>query len=198
MRGWNKETVIEIMKYIKVKIWLMLSYLIATWFYIGKLPAPGTCAAASVYPIYHFIVKYSGSCKEVKLILFISTIALYILGYITIKDFQKRTNTFDHNSIVIDEVIGQLLTLALSFESLYSIINQTHNIMKISNEKLIFLAAFIVFRIFDIIKPSVIGYMDLRYKNACGVIFDDVLAAVFSSLLFYYVDMLIKLFVHFS
>jgi phosphatidylglycerophosphatase A len=41
-------------------------------------------------------------------------------------------------------------------------------------------AAFFIFRIFDVWKPFPIRYFDEHIKNGFGVMFDDILAAVYS------------------
>jgi phosphatidylglycerophosphatase A len=46
------------------------------------------------------------------------------------------------------------------------------------------LAAFVVFRFFDMVKPPPIRYFDRRFKSGAGVMFDDVLAAGYTLLLF--------------
>jgi len=45
------------------------------------------------------------------------------------------------------------------------------------------LAGFLVFRFFDILKPPPIRYFDSHWKNGFGVMFDDLLAALYTLLL---------------
>ena len=69
----------------------------------------------------------------------------------------------DHGAIVWDEVVAFLLVLPFTPQALYWQ-----------------LAAFVLFRIFDIAKPPPIRYFDRNVKGGFGAMFDDVLAAVYT------------------
>src|SRR5690606_38535320 len=69
----------------------------------------------------------------------------------------------DHGGIVWDEMVGYWLTMFLAPAGW-----------------LWMLAGFFVFRFFDIIKPWPIGWVDRRVAGGFGIMFDDVLAAVYS------------------
>ena len=43
-------------------------------------------------------------------------IVFLTIGIVAVQRFQKKTSTYDHSYIIIDEVIGQLLTLYISFK----------------------------------------------------------------------------------
>ena len=132
----------------------------------------------------------SSSNAQDKLLLTI--LVLFIIGLIAVKKFQKTTNTYDHSYIVIDEVIGQLLTLYISLNWLSHL---SHLIpLNISEKNLIFLIALATFRYFDIKKPLIIDYVNRKYKGAFGVIFDDILAAIFASVSIYVVYLVANLF----
>ncbi|MBM3407163.1 MAG: phosphatidylglycerophosphatase A [Betaproteobacteria bacterium] len=73
----------------------------------------------------------------------------------------------DHSAIVWDEVVAFWLVLAF-----------------LPTDWLSQLAAFAVFRFFDIVKPPPIGYFDARLKGGFGIMFDDALAAFFTLLVF--------------
>lgn len=74
-----------------------------------------------------------------------------------------KLGVHDHSGIVIDEIAG--IWLALSF-------------MPISWPWL--LAAFLVFRLFDIVKPWPIGVLDRRVGGGLGIMLDDLAAGVFT------------------
>ena len=158
--------------------------IVCTWFYIGRIPiAPGTLGAIAAYPLYYLLLISSLDANQAIYSLFIVLIFLTIISHFAIKKFQKVTNTFDHRSIVVDEVIGQLLTLAISFKWLYSIstwINLPYHDLHVS-----FVIALIAFRYFDIKKPFFIGYIDRRWKNSFSVLLDDILAALLASCVIY-------------
>ena len=77
----------------------------------------------------------------------------------------------DPQEIVIDEVVGQIITLLAIpiYETLYPI-NQIYYCV----------AAFLFFRLFDIFKPYPISYVDDNIKGALGIMLDDIFAAVYS------------------
>ena len=91
------------------------------------------------------------------------------------KDAAAGTEEHDPSEIVIDEVAGQWIALwpvALGAQ-----------MMGIESARLWpgYLAAFILFRLFDIWKPSLIGKADRR-GDAVGVMLDDVIAGVFAAI----------------
>ena len=74
----------------------------------------------------------------------------------------------DPKFIIIDEYLGQSYALIFCDENLLQ-----------------YFFAFLFFRIFDIVKPFPINLIDL-HKNSFGVIFDDILAGIFSGLIIYF------------
>ncbi|MSO13622.1 phosphatidylglycerophosphatase A [Candidatus Aquarickettsia rohweri] len=182
-------------KKVKFKVPFSWYSIISTWFYVGKLPAPGTCGSIAVYPLYYFIIMHSNSLNNIKSKLLLAIITFCIIGSFAIKKFQKTTNTYDHSYIVIDEVIGQLLTLYISLEWIYSLIKKIPFFINISTSTLVFLIALIPFRYFDIKKPLIIDYVNRKYKGTFGVIFDDILAAIFASVTIYVINLIVSLFI---
>lgn len=73
----------------------------------------------------------------------------------------------DPKFVVIDEYIGQAVALIFCKQDILD-----------------YLIAFVGFRFLDIIKPFPINYID-KIKNAYGVVFDDLFAGIFISLLFF-------------
>ena len=69
----------------------------------------------------------------------------------------------DHGAIVWDEIVGYLLTMAFVTPNLVNII-----------------IGFVLFRVFDIIKPWPIKLLDRSVHGGFGIMIDDVLAAVFA------------------
>lgn len=79
----------------------------------------------------------------------------------------RHLGVSDHGSIVWDEIVAIWLVLWL--------VPQT-----VADQ----VAAFVLFRVIDIVKPQPIRYFDAKWKNGFGVMFDDLLAAFFTLLLF--------------
>lgn len=76
-----------------------------------------------------------------------------------------------------------ILTFALAFQPCYLITKSIYqSIPLLRPEMICFLIGLIIFRIFDITKPSLIGYVDRRVKTGFGVLLDDIMAAVFAAI----------------
>lgn len=184
----------------KAKISVPFSFygIIVTWFYIGCFRiAPGTLGSIASYPLYYLMIEGSSTRKELVLSLAVLVIVLAILGIWAISRFQRVTKTFDHSCVVIDEVVGMLLTITLSYEWLGDLARWARDnyLDGMHVRDIIFLLALMVFRYFDIRKPFIIRYVDRHVKNAFGVMLDDVLAALFASGVICIANMLLQKFI---
>ena len=134
---------------------------ISTFFGAGYFPvAPGTFACAIVALGYRFGAVRLEPLPYVGLIVLIS-----VLGVATADVHSKTLQQKDPRSIVIDEVVGQLIALFSAP----------------AGWGWIFLG-FFLFRLFDILKPRPIRDLE-RLPGGWGIMADDVLAGVFSALL---------------
>lgn len=139
--------------------------LFLTFFYSGcSKIAPGTCGSlAALIPAY-LILKYL-SIES----LFLLSFLIFLVSIKIIDKYEQESLTHDDKQIVIDEVAGLFLALSLSAwasASYFSLI-----------------LAFVLFRLFDIVKPSIIGKVDKKIKGGLGVMGDDMLAGFFAGLL---------------
>ena len=134
-------------------------YITSTCFYLGKIPiAPGTMASLATLLIWPLIpLNY--------FIQIIILIILFIIGIISSKIIAKEMNEKDPSEIVIDEVVGMGISLFM-----------------LPNEIILYLFAFIIFRILDILKPSFI-YSIQKLPNGWGIMLDDVVAGIFTWLI---------------
>ena len=87
----------------------------------------------------------------------------------------------DPSFIVVDEFIGQSVTFLLISNSLISKTNVIPYII-----------GFILFRIFDVVKPYPVNYADKKIQNAFGVIVDDIFAGIYATILLYVISYLFK------
>jgi len=160
------------------------STLISTIFFIGFIPfAPGTFGSLAAFPIYFFTLQFTSSFLQASEYLLILAVILTLVGLWAIGKYQEITYNPDHPSVVIDEVIGMLVTLALAFEPAYQIgeaLIVKGYFTEYSQTYHAFAIAFLAFRYFDISKPLLIGLVDRRLKTPFGVILDDILAGVFA------------------
>ncbi len=107
--------------------------------------------------------------------LLIINLVIFILSIYLIDSLKNFFSNIDAKEIVIDEFIGQSIPI-LSF---YSFLEKENINMFI----IVVFASFILFRIFDIFKPYPINLIDQKLKNGFGVMLDDMIAGIFSSIL---------------
>ena len=135
--------------------------LFVTWFGSGWLPwAPGTWGSLAALPFAWLILTYGGPG-----LLALAALALFGAGCWAADIAARETQTKDPGWIVVDEVVGQWLTLLAAPQSLIG-----------------YAAAFLLFRLFDIWKPWPIGWADQRLEGGFGIMFDDVLAAIYAAI----------------
>ena len=140
----------------------VFSSLVNTCFLFGKSPiAPGT--AGSVFAILVWFIFFPALGETGLLFLFL----IIILSYFTISFELENTNKKDPQHIVIDEAVGMWLSL------LFISFNDYINIA----------LAFILFRLLDILKPSLINRSQ-SIKGPGGVLMDDIISGVITSLVF--------------
>ncbi|WQX71684.1 phosphatidylglycerophosphatase A [Helicobacter pylori] len=97
--------------------------------------------------------------------LFLGAIFVGLVAIAQIDKEEEETKRHDSSYIVIDELVGMWLAMAISGLSLAGVI-----------------LSFIFFRIYDITKPSLIGKIDKEVKGGLGVVADDALAGVLAGL----------------
>ncbi|WRA22488.1 phosphatidylglycerophosphatase A [Helicobacter pylori] len=97
--------------------------------------------------------------------LFLGAIFVGLIAIAQIDKEEEESKVHDSSYIVIDELVGMWLAMAISGLSLAGVI-----------------LSFIFFRIYDITKPSLIGKIDKEVKGGLGVVADDALAGVLAGL----------------
>lgn len=146
----------------------MIRKLFLTFFYTGLSPkAPGTVGTIAGAILAYFILLFLNADT-----LFLLSLLLTIFAIKEIDIYEKQNNSHDPQEIVIDEVAGVFLALSIS-----------------SATPLAFVLSVVFFRIYDIWKPSIVGYIDKNFEGGKGVMLDDILAgfvAGISSLLVIY------------
>ena len=109
------------------------------------------------------------------LTLFLLTILITILAVKSINQYEKETGTHDSKIIVIDELAGLWLAFSLSIPG---------QIQEFSDEVILaIILNFVLFRLFDIWKPSIIGKIDKNVPGGLGVMGDDILAGLVAGIL---------------
>ena len=136
--------------------------LVATFFGIGRLrPGPGTWGSAVTvllwYALAHFLPPAARTPAVVVLV-----VAVILVGIPAATQVARASNTKDPQFVVIDEVAGQLIALIavpLAWKT--------------------FLAGFILFRAFDIVKPPPVRQLE-KLPEGSGIVLDDVAAGIYA------------------
>ena len=141
--------------------------LFITFFKIGKIKfAPGTFASFITCLLFLLFVNLFNI-----VILLFCTLLIALYSFIAINNSFDSFDSNDPQEIVIDEVVGQMLPLLSVpiYETLY-----------IAPKEYYCIAAFILFRLFDIWKPFPINYIDINTEGALGIMLDDMLAGIYT------------------
>lgn len=117
--------------------------------------APGTFGTLAALPVYALIYQCSPVVYGVICLL------LFLVGIPLCGKVANDIGVYDYKGIVWDEVVGYLLTLFMVPPSMGTLI-----------------AAFLLFRLFDIVKPPPINWIEKKVKGGLGIMLDDLLAAI--------------------
>lgn len=155
-----------------------MSRLIATFFYIGLLrPAPGTWGSAAALVLGMVVLRYLGLSALV-----LATLAATALGFWACKALLGDSGR-DPGEVVIDEVAGQWIALLFPAAGFF-LSDAGQGFLERSGGWLpwpAWVAPFLLFRLFDIWKPGLVGRADRR-GDAAGVMIDDLWAGLFAGL----------------
>lgn len=154
--------------------------LIATWFFVGLFPiASGTLGSLSVYPVYWWIINNAATIHEVVNFFWIGAALTAVIGTIAVEKYEKAINTRDHSSVVIDEVLGMFICMAIGYKEAFAL-SKNFSILGLTALTKAFLLCFLAFRFFDITKIFFIRAIDRNMKNSVGVMLDDALAGLYA------------------
>ena len=133
------------------------AHLIAFGFGAGLMPrAPGTWGTLVAIPFYLAALQLGGTSAVLA-----CSLILFGVGIWAASVTGRALGVADHGGIVIDEIAAFVLVLTFTPAGLTWLV-----------------LAFVLFRIFDIVKPWPISYFDRTLKGGFGVMFDDFLAAI--------------------
>ena len=115
--------------------------------------APGTMGTLVAIPVYFLMnhLPFWGYWAVLSVI--------FVLGVWTSTQTEHQLDVHDHSGVVIDEIAGFLITMAFTSPSIPHVV-----------------AGFILFRLFDILKPWPINWLDRRVGSGLGIMLDDVAA----------------------
>ena len=132
---------------------------LASGFGAGLSPiAPGTMGTLAAMPLWFLMATYLPLAGYLAV-----TIIAFIVGITICQRASDELGVHDHGGIVWDEFVGLWITMICAPISLPSAI-----------------LGFILFRIFDVLKPWPIKFIDEKIEGGFGIMFDDVLAGIFA------------------
>jgi len=147
-----------------------INFLFVTLFGIGKISKiPGSIASlvTTVFLFFLFhVVNISAN------VILVSIVVVFFVSLWSVSIFIKALDNKDPNEVVIDEFIGQSIPICL-YEIAHEGTKETSQVLTF------YFIMFILFRIFDIVKPYPVNYYDKNFKNSFGVVMDDVCAGLY-------------------
>lgn len=146
-----------------------MNFFFITLGYSGLSPkAPGTVGTVVSLPLGMLILIYFDATT-----LFLASLLVTIIAIKSINKYEAKTGMHDDQRVVIDELAGMWFALSIAPAITISLADITN----FSNGFLIqSLLSFVLFRYFDITKPSIIGRVDRETPGGIGVMGDDVIA----------------------
>ena len=154
-----------------------------TMFGIGYFKyAPGTAASFITCLIYYILWLSDFSLHSNKIYLVFFLIIILFYSIIIIDKLSHLFKKKDPREIVVDEFVGQsipLMSFIFSADTFVPIGEKTDNLI------IFILLSFVLFRLFDIVKPFPINIVDKKMKNGVGVKLDDIIAGIYSTIVIY-------------
>lgn len=134
---------------------------LATGIYSGKSPwAPGTMGTVVAVPFVWFCVSRFSPIAYMVFAFALILFSIYVAEW-----YERAKGVHDNQEIVIDEIAGYFVAmvwLPLTWQA--------------------FLFAFVLFRLFDALKPFPIDVVDRKVQGGFGVVLDDVLAGLLTNI----------------
>ncbi len=137
-----------------------LAYVLAVWFGCGLVPyAPGTAGTVGAIPLYLVLRPHGWTAVA------IAAAVVTLVGVWSASVVAAKTGLKDPQKVVIDEVAGFLVTMLPA---------PTHGWWSVG-------AGFVLFRLFDQLKPWPARAAERRWPGGLGIVFDDVFAGMWGA-----------------
>lgn len=135
----------------------------------GYLPmAPGTWGSA-VGVGFYWLIRYLPTHAYVATTVAFIVFAIWVSGHA-----QRVFEEADPPRVVIDEVAGFLVTMAFHRPSLAVVVG-----------------GFVLFRVFDIVKPPPIRWIERRFADGRGIVLDDVIAGIYANAVLWFLELVV-------
>lgn len=131
---------------------------LATGLYVGFLPVfPGTWGSVAAFVPYYF-ARHLTPLSYIMMLL-----VVFVIGFFSAGAAEKILDRADAGPIVIDEIAGMLIALMFA-----------------PAHPLYWLLGFVLFRLFDIVKPFPVSWFDRHIHGGLGIMLDDVMAGLYA------------------
>ncbi len=138
-----------------------LNTIISSFFFLGNSPiAPGTAGTLGAIPLYYLMVTYLGDIQYMVCLLLLTVLAIKVST-----NAEKIYKREDPGEVVIDEVVGFLVTMAFIAPTILNVA-----------------LGFFLFRALDILKPFPCRRLE-KLHGGYGIVLDDVAAGVWANIL---------------
>ena len=165
--------------------------LFATFFGAGKIKGcPGTWGSLATIPFWLLVNLTLIKTTQEFVVFWIVVIPLMLIVGTKASNIylhKKGNGKTDPSEIVIDEVVGQLISLFMGMSYYAYIVTVSNKFIvgdfsRLTLVGLVLIVPFIAFRFFDILKPWIVGDIDKNVKGGLGIMLDDVAAGIFGGL----------------
>ena len=175
-----------------------IHFILSTFFGLGKISKkmPGTIGSVVAFPLtlycfklskfFHKFFHFNNVIINALAFPLLLILLLFIIGTISSAEYSRYCKNSDPKEVIIDEIVGQMLciTLTIPISLLFYQAHFTNYPFDLWLIAVIFVN-FILFRLFDILKPWPISWVDKKCKGGFGIMLDDVLAAIFASIIYF-------------
>ena len=178
MKNWKRPDNVKMPATRWGRTYRFLCYIASSGFSVGYFPiASGTAGSFATLPFAFFGAYFFGFWGILLLSIF-----TMIIGVVASKEVLKYTE-HDPSIIIIDEVVGQLITFLFIASALQNNLRAWPA----------YIIGFFLFRLFDILKPQPAKWADTKLLNAWGVMLDDVFAGLYAGIVLYLVNIYVRI-----
>lgn len=178
MKNWKKTKNVTLPTTKWGKIYRFLCYIACSGFGVGYFPFASATAGSFATLPFAFVAAYFFGIWGILMLAAFSM----IIGTLASKEVLKYTE-HDPSIIIIDEVVGQLLTFAFVADMLQNNLKAW----------IAYVIGFFLFRFFDILKPQPAQWADTKLLNAWGVMLDDVFAGIYAGITLYIINIYVEI-----
>jgi len=177
-------------------------FLFCTFFGLGKFfkRFPGTIGSLIAVPLAYFVTWFSllilnffPAYSDLYIARFFAPVCtlaiLFFIGVYSSSKYSAQIKVEDPKEVIIDEIIAQMLCMVLSLPLTFNLISQNLAGKTVIYYDVVFILAilgnFVLFRFFDIVKPWPISWVDKKIHGGFGIMFDDIVAAIFALVIYF-------------